>query len=99
MQQQRLVQLNETLQQRTTELEASQKQLSEQAADLIEQDRNRDEFLAALGHELRNPLSAIHNSITILSVSDPKSKRALDVLRRQGRHMLRLVNDFSTLPG
>ena len=94
IQQDRLVQLNEKLQLRTSELEASQKQLSRQAADLIEQDRNRDEFLAALGHELRNPMSAIHNSIAVISVSEPKSKRALDVLRRQSRHMLRLINDL-----
>lgn len=94
IQQDRLARLNEELSERTAELEASQRRLSHQAADLIEQDHNRDEFLAALGHELRNPMAAIHNSIALISSPDPRSQRAIDVLRRQDRHMLRLVNDL-----
>jgi two-component system CheB/CheR fusion protein len=92
--QDRVTGLNEALRQRTEELEASQRRLSRQAADLLEQDRNRDEFLAALGHELRNPMSAIHNSLSVLKVADETSERALEILRRQDRHMLRLVNDL-----
>ncbi len=90
----RVHRLNEELRQRTEELEASQRRLSRQAADLTEQDRNRDEFLAALGHELRNPMSAIHNSLAVVQVADEASERALAILRRQDQHMLRLVNDL-----
>ncbi len=94
IQQDHVAELNEELKQRTAELELSQKRLARQAADLLEQDRNRDEFLAALGHELRNPMAAIHSSIAVLSTADPTSQRALEILRRQERHMLRLINDL-----
>src|SRR5262249_31765944 len=69
-QQENVVRLNEALSQRTAELEASQKQLSSQAAKLLEQDHNKERFLAALGHELRNPMAAIQNSLELISASD-----------------------------
>jgi signal transduction histidine kinase/chemotaxis response regulator CheB len=76
------------------ELEASQERLSRQAQELIEQDRNRDDFIATLGHELRNPMAAIQNSLAVISASDPTSQRALTILRRQSQHMTRLINDL-----
>jgi signal transduction histidine kinase len=76
------------------ELEASQVRLSRQALELIEQDRNRDDFIATLGHELRNPMAAIQNSLAVISASDPTSQRALTILRRQSHHMTRLINDL-----
>lgn len=59
--------------------------------------RGKDEFLAMLGHEMRNPLGAMMNAITILSRSgiDPAfAKQALDILRRQGSHLSRIVDDL-----
>jgi len=93
-QQERVAQLNETLNKRTTELEASEKILSRQAEELMEQDRNRQDFLAALGHELRNPMAAIHASLTVMSAPDEPSRRALAILRRQTMNMTRMVNDL-----
>ena len=93
-QQEHLGKLNEALNKRTTELEASEKILSRQAAELREQDRNRQDFLAALGHELRNPMAAIHASLTVMSAHDEPSRRALAILRRQTIHMTRIVNDL-----
>ena len=93
-QQEHLAKLNEALNKRTTELEASEKILSRQAAELREQDRNRQDFLAALGHELRNPMAAIHASLTVMSAHDETSRRALAILRRQTNHMTRMVNDL-----
>jgi signal transduction histidine kinase len=90
----RVQELNDTLRRRSAELEASQEQLSRQADDLEEQDRHRQEFLAALGHELRNPMAAIQSSLTLLTAADDRSRRGLDVLHRQMRHMARLVNDL-----
>jgi GAF domain-containing protein len=55
----KVAQLNEALSRRTAELEASQEQLSRQAYELLEQDRNKEAFLATLSHELRNPMAAI----------------------------------------
>lgn len=58
-------------------------------------DRRKDEFLAMLGHELRNPLSPI---VTALALMDQKSADALekerDVIRRQVQHLTRLVDDL-----
>jgi two-component system, chemotaxis family, CheB/CheR fusion protein len=93
-QQENVARLNEALKQRTAELEASQQQLSSQAAKLLEQDRNKEAFLAALGHELRNPMAAIQVSLELISASDESSQAAISVLRRQTRHVVRLVNDL-----
>jgi two-component system, chemotaxis family, CheB/CheR fusion protein len=93
-QQETLRQLNEALNARTAELEASHGELSRQAADLLEQDRHRQEFLAALGHELRNPMAAMQSALALISATDERSGRALAVLRRQSAHMTRLINDL-----
>lgn len=64
---------------------------------LREADRKKSEFLAALAHELRNPLSPIGNAINILRVAgDDAEKRAryLDVLERQQKQLSRLVSDL-----
>jgi two-component system CheB/CheR fusion protein len=89
-----LARLNEDLRVRTRELEASQQRLSHQAEEPIDQDRNREQFLAGLGHELRNPLAAITSSLALMSASDDRSHRAVAVLKRQTKHMTRLVNDL-----
>jgi len=64
---------------------------------LREADRRKDEFLAVLSHELRNPLAPIRNSIALLERADPGSDRAArahKVLRRQTDHIARLVDDL-----
>ena len=60
-------------------------------------DARRIEFLATLGHELRNPLAPISNSLELLrqsAHSDEASRRAQDVIARQLRHMVRLLEDL-----
>ena len=64
---------------------------------LREADRRKDEFLAMLAHELRNPLAPIRNAVQILKAndSDPAHlKTALDIVERQVSHMTRLVDDL-----
>jgi PAS domain S-box-containing protein len=64
---------------------------------LREADRRKDEFLATLAHELRNPLAPIRNSVQIMSLVnslDPALARARDVIERQVRQMTRLVDDL-----
>jgi two-component system CheB/CheR fusion protein len=60
-------------------------------------DRRKDEFLAMLGHELRNPLAAIRSSVAVHSAAgdDPDlARRTWAVVDRQSVHMTRLVNDL-----
>ena len=60
-------------------------------------DRRKDEFLAILAHELRNPLAPIRNSLHILrltSQNDPVAERVGDMMDRQVNQMVRLVDDL-----
>jgi signal transduction histidine kinase len=64
---------------------------------LRESDRRKDDFLAALGHELRNPFAAITTAATLLELrvgSDATVKRPLEVIARQSHHVSRLVDDL-----
>jgi len=57
--------------------------------------RAKDEFVAMLGHELRNPLGAIGNAAHVLRRSGPEAAaQARDVIDRQVRHLGRLVDDL-----
>jgi PAS domain S-box-containing protein len=56
--------------------------------------RKKDEFLAMLGHELRNPLAPIVTATSLLRVRGRASSRELEILDRQARHLVRLVDDL-----
>ena len=56
-------------------------------------DRRKDEFIAALAHELRNPLAPIRNSIELLKLSGEK-RDVVDIMGRQVTHLVRLVDDL-----
>ena len=65
--------------------------------ELREADRRKDEFLATLAHELRNPLAPIRNSLHILrlaGISGDEQKPVLDRVERQLDHVVRLVDDL-----
>jgi signal transduction histidine kinase len=65
--------------------------------ELREADRRKDEFLATLAHELRNPLAPIRSGIEILhkGKADAEAREAmLAMLKRQTDHLIRLVNDL-----
>ena len=59
-------------------------------------DRRKDEFLATLAHELRNPLAPIRNAVSLLRMSGARETRAniWDMMDRQVNHMVRLVDDL-----
>jgi PAS domain S-box-containing protein len=64
---------------------------------LREADRRKDQFLAMLAHELRNPLAPICNGIELLRAlcpSDERVNRVIAMLGRQTTHMSRLVDDL-----
>ena len=73
----------------------------ERASVFAELSRRKDEFLAVLGHELRNPLAPIANSAHVLQatlgVTNGVAKRALDVIDRQISQLTRLVDDMLDL--
>ncbi len=58
--------------------------------------RRQDEFLAMLAHELRNPLAPISSAVEVLTRLDgrPAPSSVLDIVRRQVRHLVRLVDDL-----
>jgi two-component system, sensor histidine kinase len=61
------------------------------------ENRSKDEFLAMLAHELRNPLGAIQGAVHALSLlnqTEPMSLRATGIIKRQVVHMARLVDDL-----
>jgi signal transduction histidine kinase/putative methionine-R-sulfoxide reductase with GAF domain len=63
---------------------------------LREQDRRKDEFLATLAHELRNPLAPIRTGLEILKVAGDgeRGKKLRDMMERQVGHMVRMVDDL-----
>jgi signal transduction histidine kinase/CheY-like chemotaxis protein len=70
--------------------------LTRQARQLAEADRRKDEFLAVLGHELRNPLAPLQHGLELTRrTSDPQTlSKVRAVMERQLRHMVRLVDDL-----
>jgi signal transduction histidine kinase len=69
----------------------------QRAEELAEMDRRKDEFLAMLAHELRNPLAAIMTAIGILErkpTEDIKEARMRGIIHRQTHHLARLVDDL-----
>ena len=64
---------------------------------LREADRRKDEFLATLAHELRNPLAPIRSAVEVLRLQDPGDpvlRRHREVIARQVSHLARLIDDL-----
>jgi PAS domain S-box-containing protein len=90
----------------TAEDEAVLMQLSQMTAGAIESgrlyqelrdnDKRKDEFLAMLAHELRNPLAAVGNAVTVLKLSDDTENLnfAKEIIERQVRQLVRLIDDL-----
>lgn len=81
------------------EAERSRLLASEQEARQLAESQNKakDEFLAMLGHELRNPLGAITSAISLLEiegVGEERARRAREIIGRQSRHLSRIVDDL-----
>jgi len=64
---------------------------------LLESDRRKDEFLATLAHELRNPLAPVRYAANVLGLKGPQTQElrwAIEVIERQTQHMARLIDDL-----
>jgi signal transduction histidine kinase len=71
--------------------------VSTDITDVVEADRRKDEFIATLAHELRNPLAPIRTGLEILrriGELPPAAARTRDMMERQLTHMVRLVDDL-----
>lgn len=79
------------------ELQRLNADLERSASSLLAAGQRKDDFLAMLSHELRNPLAAIASNIDLWhtrGITDPVLLRGLDVAHRQVLHMTRLLNDL-----
>jgi PAS domain S-box-containing protein len=80
-----------------SERRALERELQRRAERLTEADRRKDEFLAMLAHELRNPLVPIRNGLYIMTLpgASPEAvSRVREMMQRQILHMVRLVDDL-----
>jgi len=80
-----------------TERKAHEAELVAARATAERANRAKDEFLAMLGHELRNPLSAIGSAVAVLErlrVDDLRGTRATQIIARQTQHLARLMDDL-----
>lgn len=80
-----------------TERKRLEEALRQRAEALTEAGQRKDEFLAILGHELRNPLAPIRNALHVLRLQDPQNpvlQQMREVIQRQVAHMVRLVDDL-----
>jgi PAS domain S-box-containing protein len=65
--------------------------------EVREANRRKDEFLATLAHELRNPLAPMRSAAQLLkmpNIPDPQARRARDIIERQIHHMVHLIDDL-----
>ncbi len=82
----------ETIQRRHAEAE-----LRKKVAQLADADRRKDEFLAMLGHELRNPLAPVTTALELIRLHNEEPlrvSRARETIERQVKHMTRLIDDL-----
>jgi signal transduction histidine kinase len=83
------------LERRARERDEEIRRADEARTEAEEANRTKDQFLAVLGHELRNPLAPALTALELMKLRDPKSfTREREILERQVAHMSRLVNDL-----
>jgi PAS domain S-box-containing protein len=74
-----------------------ERELEQHIAELAAVDRRKNEFLATLSHELRNPLAPIRNALELMQLGgdDPQAlANARGIIERQAQHLVRLVDDL-----
>jgi len=77
-----------------TERVELERELKVRLAELAQADQRKNEFLAMLGHELRNPLSAVLDAIATAQLDNTRRDRALTIARRQTDQLAGLVDDL-----
>lgn len=95
--QQAFAELEDRVIERTQALASSNDELRLREEELRDADRRKDDFLATLAHELRNPLASIRNAASILSTgrsTPPQRQSAIAIVDRQTAVMQRLIEDL-----
>ncbi|MES2831810.1 MAG: response regulator [Pseudomonadota bacterium] len=98
-----LLQQANKLNQRTEELIATNARLSveiKERRQAVKENKAKDDFLAMLGHELRNPLNAINSAVEVIGingVSIANAQKARTIIARQSKHLSRIVDDLLDL--
>ncbi len=80
-----------------TEQKANEQQMRQLASDLVKADQRKNEFLATLAHELRNPLAPILSGLEVIkhAANEPATvERSRTVMERQALQMVRLIEDL-----
>ena len=79
-----------------TERKRLERELHKRVAELAETDHRKDEFLAMLAHELRNPLAAITTAVQLSTMSGVQDQIhwSMEVINRQVKHLTRLIDDL-----
>ncbi|MHB0960039.1 MAG: PAS domain-containing hybrid sensor histidine kinase/response regulator [Pirellulaceae bacterium] len=86
-----------TIARNITETVRMERQLQEQTKQLAQEVRSKDEFLAMLAHEFRNPLAPISNGIDVLRILPPSgegAKQVLDMMEEQTHNLVRFIDDL-----
>jgi PAS domain S-box-containing protein len=81
----------------TTERRRMEEELRRRAEELAQADRQKNEFLAMLAHELRNPLAAVVNAVHVMRLPDQEARtidRSREIVEQQVGHMARLLDDL-----
>jgi len=95
-----LAEANRALKTEIAERHLLEQELRKRVAVMAEDDRRKNEFLATLAHELRNPLAPIQYAYELLSLAGNNENlrvEAQSILRRQVQHMVRLIDDLLDL--
>jgi len=85
-----------TLLQQKELLTKQQRQLKQLVGELRKADRNKNEFLNLLSHELRNPLATINTGLSLMQLKgvEPKNRETLDIIRSETRQLSRLIDEL-----
>lgn len=80
-----------------------QNKIAQQAEALADESRGKDEFLAMLSHELRNPFASIRSAVQLLKRQEHGSESSFqqetrEVIERQGANLTKMVNDLLEVP-